>query len=82
MYPGHLVVDGMYASERTRDLIAEAAHARTITQVQTGRRIVPTFGDAVRWTVGVRVIRAGERLRGSSPTASGVAAITGSRTTA
>ena len=69
MYPGRLVLDSMYVSERSRDLIAQAAHARTITQANTARRVVPTFGSAVRWTVGVQVIRAGERIRGAHASA-------------
>lgn len=68
MYPGRLILDSMHAAERSRDLIAEAARERTIIQAQAARRVVPTFGDAVRWTVGVQVIRAGQRIRGAHAT--------------
>ena len=66
MFPGRLILDSMHVSERSRDLMAEAARERQAIQAQAARRIVPTFGEAVRWTVGVRVIRAGERIRGSA----------------
>ena len=66
MFPGRLYLDSMHAAERSRDLMAEAARERQAIEAQAARRIVPTFGEAVRWTVGVGVIRAGERIRGSA----------------
>lgn len=74
MYPGHYAIDTLAAQTRSRDLLAEAAHERRLAQAQTAGRIVPTVRPAVRWTVGVQVIRAGERIRGTAT----APAITGS----
>ena len=72
MYPGHYAIDSLAVETRSRDFLAEAAHERRLAQA--AGRIIPTVRPAARWTIGVRVIRAGERIRGTSP----APAITGS----
>ena len=66
-YPGHPTINYLHVSGRGRDLLAEAEQARQVAQTPAAKRIVPTFRNAVRWTVGVQLIRAGERIQGASP---------------
>ena len=55
-------INYLVAAARHADLQAEAERDRQFAQARAARGIAISFGDAVRRAIGVRVVRAGERL--------------------
>ena len=67
----HPTLDSLHAAGRHHDLRVEAERDRQFAQARAPHRVVTTFRGAVRWAVGVQVIRAGERIRGASSALAG-----------
>ena len=70
-FVAHPTINSFHAAGRHHDLRVEAERDRQVAQARATHRVVTTFRGAVRWAVGVQVIRAGERIRGASPALAG-----------
>ena len=66
---GHGSMNYHYNAARHSDLRGEVERDRRFAQARAGRAVTVTFLDAVRRSVAVRVLRAGERIAHGAPAA-------------
>jgi len=57
-------MSSVYAEERHRDFRAEAARYRLTLEALSGRDSGANRTDGVRWAIGSRLVRLGERIHG------------------
>ena len=66
---GHGSMNYLHAAARHSDLRGEVERDHQFAQARAGRTVTVTFRDAVRRSIAVQVLRAGERIAHGAPTA-------------